>query len=377
MFYELFWGIEGRAMNIHFLIDNQYTKRFVMYMNEHYAEDKNRFYVVNYKKKLQFLDGIPNVNVISGTNQNIIWDIRKIVHDEECTNIFIHYLSNIYLFPLFFKKKKQKTYWMTWGGDYYSYINFPLFDKETAKIVSINEKKRIIDKLLNIFRNYVIKHKVDYVSISPYEYDILTSYYKIQPKRINFKYPNPVTLKIEKEYKELSSKKEKIILVGNSGAAENNHIDAFLKLSKLTGSFKLIVPLSYAYEENYREKVISMGRTLFGDKFIPLLDYMTPEHYYEILLTVDVAVMNHFRQQAAGNMRTLIELGKKIYINETNPLYHTFIQNNVYLSPMPKDYFDESIFIEYSEAEKKQNIKGLESFYSEEIIAKYMDALFM
>ena len=71
MFYELFWGIEGRAMNIHFLIDNQYTKRFVMYMNEHYAEDKNRFYVVNYKKKLQFFVWVlKNVYFCSGVRSN-------------------------------------------------------------------------------------------------------------------------------------------------------------------------------------------------------------------------------------------------------------------------------------------------------------------
>lgn len=363
-------------MNYHFVIDNLYTKRFVLYMNEHYDINKNVFYVVNRNRELQFLGGIQNVNVISGKTLCAIMNMWKVVHSAGNVNIFIHYLGDKHLFPLLFKKRNQTTYWIAWGGDYYSYIDFPLFDIETAKIINYNKKINIFDKLKNALRSYIIRHKVDCVCISQYEYEILCSYYKIKPKRINFKYPNPVSVEIKKKDISQISNKEKIILIGNSGAAENNHIDAFIKLSKLKGNFKVIVPLSYAYEDNYRNIVLQKGKEFFGDKFVPLLDYMTPDKYYEILKTVDVAVMNHFRQQAVGNMRTLIELGKKIYINESNPVYKIFLQNKVQLSPMPKDYFDESFFEEYSDEQKVQNIKGLESFYSDELIAEYMDALF-
>ncbi len=363
-------------MNIHFIIDNQYSKRFILYMNEHYDVEKNKFYVVNRNRKLMFLDGIENVNVVAGNSIMAILNMRKIVRNEKDANIFIHYLGDKHLFPLFFKGKKQISYWIVWGGDLYSYIDFPLFDKETAKVVKCNEHLSFLQSIMRIFRTYIIRHKVDCLCLSPYEYELLTSFYKVKPKRVNFKYPNPVIInKIENCNLEKNNH-EKIILVGNSGAEENNHIDSFIKLSQLSGNFKVIVPLSYACEENYREIVIQKGKEIFGNKFVPLLDFMNPEQYLELLLSVDVAVMNHFRQQAVGNMRTLITLGKKIYLNETNPMYNIFRQNGVYLSPMPKEYFDERIFEEYSEEQKNQNIKGLESFYSDELIAEYMDALF-
>lgn len=362
-------------MNLHFLIDNQYSRRFVLYMNERYGIHCNKFYVINRERELKFLNGIDNVSVIQGKSIKAIFNVRHIIRKSNSNCIFIHYLSDIHLFPLFFKTKKQTTYWIAWGGDYYSYIDFPLYDEITRGIVQEKKKKSLLFLLKIKFRNFVIKNKVNCIGISEYEYSFISNFYKINPRRINFKYPNPLNNQLNRNI--LCKDKDKIILVGNSGSAENNHIDVFYKLRKLTGDFKIITPLSYAYKENYRKIVIDKGYELFGDKFVPLIDFMNPEQYSELLSRTDVAIFNHFRQQAVGNCRTLIELGKKIYLNDINPVYKIFLKNGVELSLMPKGDFDQSIFEEYSELKKQENIKGLNSFYSDEIIAKYLDALFL
>jgi len=76
-----------------------------------------------------------------------------------------------------------------------------------------------------------------------------------------------------------------------------------------------------SYPENnkvYRESVIKHGINVFGVKFIPLIDFMTFEKYIEMLSVIDIAIFNHNRQQALGNIANLLYLGKRVYINPSN-----------------------------------------------------------
>jgi hypothetical protein len=73
--------------------------------------------------------------------------------------------------------------------------------------------------------------------------------------------------------------------------------------------------LSYgAKKQSYVRRVIREGERLFGKKFSPILDFMTPDRYLELLAGTDVALMNHDRQQGLGNTLTLLYLGKKVFL---------------------------------------------------------------
>lgn len=52
-------------------------------------------------------------------------------------------------------------------------------------------------------------------------------------------------------------------------------------------------------------KVIIKGKELFGEKFIPLTEFMTFEKYLEFLGSIDIAIFAHKRQQAMGNTITI------------------------------------------------------------------------
>jgi len=73
--------------------------------------------------------------------------------------------------------------------------------------------------------------------------------------------------------------------------------------------------LSYG-NEFHKNKVIEEGKKHFGNNFIPLMDFMEYTAYIELLKKVDIAVFNHNRQQAMGNILTLLGLGKKVYIKK-------------------------------------------------------------
>lgn len=114
----------------------------------------------------------------------------------------------------------------------------------------------------------------------------------------------------------------KNILVGNSATPTNNHLDAFELLVKagIPSDSNIVVPLSYG-DPNYRDKVIAAGKNLFGDNFKPITEFMSMDEYISLLSSCSSVVMNHLRQQAAGNLFIMAYLGARLYLDSENPIY--------------------------------------------------------
>jgi len=113
------------------------------------------------------------------------------------------------------------------------------------------------------------------------------------------------------------------ILVGNSAAPTNNHLDTFAWLDgqKMNLSQRqVIVPLSYGGCSAYIERVVSEGYKCFGDSFVPLLEFMPLTKYVDIIRSASCVVMNHYRQQAAGNVFLSLTHGSSVYLHENSTL---------------------------------------------------------
>jgi len=104
------------------------------------------------------------------------------------------------------------------------------------------------------------------------------------------------------------------ILLGNSATPTNCHIDALEKLAHLKDSnIRIYTPLSYG-SDAYADMITQKGKEIFGDKFIPMRDFMPAEEYFKLLGSIDAAVMAHDRQQAMGNIVPLLYAGKRVYL---------------------------------------------------------------
>ena len=152
----------------------------------------------------------------------------------------------------------------------------------------------------------------------------------------------------------------------------------FEKLAKISVNidFKVFVPLSYGENTKYIELIKNKGMELLGNRFIPLFNFMKFEEYIKLLSSVDIVIMNHYRQQAVGNLRFLLAKGKKVYLNEINPLYHYFKSEGIFLSNINECNFDVDFFIDYSNEIKLNNQEHIEKLFSNENILKYMNILF-
>jgi hypothetical protein len=123
------------------------------------------------------------------------------------------------------------------------------------------------------------------------------------------------------------------IRVNHSASKTANHDTLMRILAEIDCDNVLRKEFPLSYGSPYiRKDVIKMGRKLFGEQFVPLLDYISFDDYLHSLSKVGVALFGHRRQEATGNISLLLKLGAKVFLRESSPLlpfyrrrgYHIF-----------------------------------------------------
>lgn len=253
----------------------------------------------------------------------------------------------------------KKCSWIIWGGDLYSYKN----KRNTFK-----------SKLYERIRSFVIRYMGGLITQVQGDYDLAVQWYGAQGKYCySFSYPSNL-------YEELDladTKKDPFmtyIQVGNSADPTNNHIEVFRKLEKYKDqSIKIICPLSYG-NFSYRDRVIQDGSRVFGDKFIPITDYMPYEEYLKVLAKIDVAIFNHNRQQALGNITKLLGFGKKVYIRDDITTWGYMEKHHLQVYSI--NHMENSILEPMCDDIRTQNIQNVKTFFSEEKLKSDLEMLF-
>ena len=217
----------------------------------------------------------------------------------QAKKIILHGLFNNHLFYIFLFHPwlLRKCYWVIWGGDLY---------------IHEAKKKDWRWKKDEWFRRLVISRIGHLVTYIPGDVELARKWYGAKGREIEcLMYTSNVFKPVELAE---VSRATTTILMGNSAAPSNNHFEIFEAVQGLTEqSFKLICPLSYG-DHLYAAKVAATGKELFGERFIPLPDFMPYKKYLDLLAEIDVAVFAHRRQQGMGNMVSLLGLGKKVYM---------------------------------------------------------------
>jgi dTDP-N-acetylfucosamine:lipid II N-acetylfucosaminyltransferase len=159
--------------------------------------------------------------------------------------------------------------------------------------------------------------KIKYCStVVPGEHDI----YRRKSRNFSAKYLPFNYSYIEKMTAEMQIKSEgNNILVGNSGHYSLNHLSVLEQLKDYSGSRKIIVPLSYG-DDTYIKELTKIGYDLFGDNFIPLLDFLPADDYNKTISSCNIAIFNSTIQQAMGNIVLCIYFGLSVYLNRKNPI---------------------------------------------------------
>ena len=253
------------------------------------------------------------------------------------------YILFLYLFSFFLKK----SYWLIWGGDLYCYRK---------------RKNKFLNKIYYKIETFVKGSFKGYLTVTKGDYILAKKWFSAKGESyVTPIYPSSIykDIKLDNIF---TSKDELYIQIGNSGDPENNHYDILNKLLKFKNDhIKIYCILSYGCSESYKKKLIKYGKEIFGDKFIPILDFMKLDEYMKFISNIDIAIFAHKRQQGLGNISSFLSMEKTVYLREDVTTYEDFINLGIKIKSFEKidklrklEIFNKEILRENKEIMKKK-----------------------
>ena len=316
---------------------DKFIADYVNRVNELFDNTKHTFFIWGQRENSNIKEVIGN-NVIFSNSTKQLKELvkendRVILHSIIFPRELLITISS--LTPTY----KDKFFWNIWGADLYDHY--------------WERNNNLLSKVREIVRKRIIKN-VKAVGAIPGDYEFLKKAYNVNPKR----YVGLYTYDFD-EIKAAKETETTNVLIGNSANPYCQHFLTIDMLEKYKDKdIKVYCVLSYPKDDQeYINKVITYGKEKLGDKFIPLTDFLSYKEYMDLLSNIDIAIFNNNRQQANGNIVSLLYFGKTVFLNPLN----TFL-----------DYYKEKGAIIYSteELNDKTFIKNKPIVSNTELIKK-------
>ncbi|MCE3221736.1 TDP-N-acetylfucosamine:lipid II N-acetylfucosaminyltransferase [Vibrio diabolicus] len=281
----------------------------------------------------------------------------------KCEKIIVHGISHFYLVLslCFMPWIHKKLYWVIWGGDLYYYKT-----GVSSKYYGIKE----------VFRKFLISRLRGFISIVKGDFDKACNWYNAKGKFLeSFVYTSNIYSGKKLSLDEVivsEDNRGKNILIGNSASKSNNHQQVFELLSKLNLDEveNIYCPLSYGPSE-YALEIKLIGENIFGDKFVPIMEFMPLGDYNKILDDVDIAIFGHDRQQAMGNIINLVGRGKMVFISKNITSFEFFTKLGVNIRAI------ENLSISTLSADESyKNNKIISEYFCEKTLVKQLNKIF-
>jgi dTDP-N-acetylfucosamine:lipid II N-acetylfucosaminyltransferase len=324
---------------IHIFPNEKFISTFIEKLDFYFNIEEHYFIYLEGKNVRELpIESRENNLIISSLKEFLIK--KKIIYEKfrVSDKIFIHGLYKWY-FILFLNFKKDilfKSYWIIWGSDLYQYQN-----------------KSISGQIKTYFRKRIIQKVGSFVTYVYGDYNLAQKWYNAKGIYHEcFIYPS----NLYKEYNIKPKEHSTINLqIGNSADPSNNHIEVLKQLMKYKDeNIQLLTPLSYGDKE-YTKDIIENGKEFFEDNFIPLTELMPFQKYLEFLSKIDIAIFGHKRQQAMGNIITLLGLGKKVYMRRDITSWQLF--QNIGVKVFDVENIDLELIDEHTKRDNQQKIK--------------------
>lgn len=362
---------------VNFVTDDKFIDGVIAFNKQFSPKDVVHVYIFVCEGQPQVFSFIKNAAAITQlTGKEVVPFLRK----KRVNAVLLH---SLYSLPLEISSTIPPeicVIWSSWGYDIYSMmgcsrlININLFRPLTRDFLKepfACERNEVPDEA---YKKAILR--IDYIStVLPEEYDLIPLVPYFHAKYLHYTY---ITPKEVETYQNacVPQKFGSNILIGNSGAPTNNHLDIFQKLSELcVGEKKIYCPLSYAgYPLEYKEEVLKQGKRFFGDRFVPLLEFLDKETYFSMMSSCGYVFFGHIRQQALGNIREMLIKGCKVFLDKESPMFKHFKECGVKVFSMQDDVIQEQLETNLDQKAIQNNIEIAkhkiteERYYSEMLL---------
>lgn len=298
---------------------------------ENAAPGSNVFAFVSPREKVRHLVGGATNFVVNPGSVGGMGGLLRAAH--ACDALVAHGMTREAAL-LFAVLKKPVKIWSGWGFDYYGdgvrskySLLRPLTKQHAQSFAARRSRFKKVGEISNTWLKRRAIAAVDFFSAPiPNDFEVMRGAYpEFSGKYIQLNYGDVATM-FSADAEDSSGLN---VLVGNSASHTNNHHDVFERLlpSDLDGR-KVIVPLSYG-NSDYRDHVIKLGERYFGNRFMPLVEFLPLPEYVKIISSCNVVVMGHKRQQAIGNIGSAIFHGAHVYLDSSCPTYRFLLDRGI------------------------------------------------
>lgn len=226
--------------------------------------------------------------------------------------------------------------WIEWGADLYNnlleYKGFPMYEDNNLRKILLKKKSPIIPfafirkvvgsyKRKKIVSKFVKNVKYFMPDSTPDELPLLLNYY---PEFSHLHYKEIFYYPIDEILGEklLSQHCNGVnIIVNHSASSTGNHIGVFERLKVLNlNNRKVITPISYG-QKTVIDYIERKGYEILGESFLPVKEFMPLEEYNQLLLSANVFIYGHWRQEAVGNILVALYIGGKVFLSSKSPMF--------------------------------------------------------
>lgn len=303
---------------------------------EKYYPGQNTFVVCAKSDNLRMIRDKENFMVMDLYDRDNYGKLLSICREHTVDRIVLHGMRDYMatLLPYLRKHIQLKIYWLLWGYELYETLgyekNYPLFDQRFSPFSKLsyllpNRISAVVRKLTGNYRAGKfarIFEEVDYLCFwNKRDYDLLKKHFDVRAEYRFFTYKANEHGQDPADMFKLREREAVNVMINHQASVFGNHESMMKLISRIDRDNRLnkIVPLSYGHPL-IRKNVLKAGRRIFGDKFKPVLEYMSGKDYFALLDSVDVAVFGQRRQEASGNIIQLLKNGVKVFLRNDNNL---------------------------------------------------------
>ena len=306
--------------HVHLFPDSIFAESYIEFVNKNFDIKNHLFYIVTEEsEKYVCLDKYTNVKTI-GRNIKEGFSLLKNV-ERKASRLYIHSMTLgvlIVTVLLGMLVKKWNTTLIFWGGDLEAAIELKNKTKKNGK----EHVKSTLNSLLVKTSNVIC-------TLTKGEYEAVERNFNIKKEYKKAVYINPLKIKTENQIikQEIECNKVINVQIGNSATKTNHYEETIYALERYKDEkMKIFCILSYG-DEKYAEEITQLGKSVFGDKFIPCRTMKSADDYAKFTKDMDILFMNNRRQQGLGSIYAFLALGKKVFLRSDSPTWNYMVQD--------------------------------------------------
>lgn len=382
-------GAARASMNILHLITDEKFLDFIFRMFQEVESVENR-YVALVGKHTQHFNHIGRIPLWRVAGAEYANSPQATEDLEWCDVLIVHWWHTAAASVVAKAPDSVIVVWSGWGGDYYDLLPGGvggLYGDKTKELIQqmngtrkerirsiLRRMKKVLKNALGVSKsraaadkNLLIK-RIDYFSAPiPEDYELLRlalgQQFRAEYVQLNYGSVEETFMRSERGVSGNN------ILLGNSATETNNHLEIFNMLSSIDiGDRKVVVPLSYG-SQRYGDEIEKCGRRLLGNHFVPIRNFMPLDEYNLLISSCSIAIMNHRRQQALGNIGTILCNGAKLFLDENNVVYKFFKRKGAYVFSV-REIAERgaAAFVPLSKSEKERNIEVINQIWGHDTV---------